>query len=438
MYNKKGIFLSLFFSSIMLLSTMSLIGAEEEFDYDIVYSLSTDAVEAGAEITATIALTGRYIADSPYDLDKQIEADVELLLDGSVIGEATIPAGPMEIVPYQDITISETIPALIPSNILPGFHELAVKCSFNALGYDVNESKTFQIEVVEVQSSPVVQPPRFFFSLSPTQMYLGSTSTLTVRVFNPNESSMSLGVSLFSEMYGHESLLETYELTLEGGENEEIRRTFRLMDGDVKELCFLARLNWYEVDGERHTDALENGQSATILKRPQLRPLVLFDDLSKLSEEEFQASLQLVFTNETTWERSLIVEHLEYSLALPEQIGIIEMPLDILDNVRRDTILTVKIKGPLDELYDPRCVLDGEYVFGDPDEDVSFLYPFALPSTNEIREALGMEPLVSGKSNDPNPGNSLGITTFLLGNQGNNDRKDDMNEIFSYLDQLFQ
>jgi len=436
MYNKKRLLFTLFTSLLILSTTLSLIGAEEDFDYDINYIISDDAIEAGKEVNVTITLTGRYIAEEPYVLNKQVEAKMELFLDGEKISEATVPAGPMELVPYQDLTISETVPGLIPSTTLPGTHELVLRSSFEALGYDFSEEKAFPIEVLSPQSSPVSKPPSLYFSLSPLQMYKGSTSTLTVRIFNPNEAAMDLAISLYTETNGFENLLDTYILMLEGGCSEEIRRTFKLLDGDLCNLCFLAKLEWYELNGERYENVFEMGQCANLLKRPSLRAIVFNDNYVDLNDGTFQSDLHVVFINETGWRNSLIVDNMVYSIILPNEIEMMDGPRYELWNVRKDTEAILKIRGPLDTYLDQSGRVEGTYLFGDPKETVEFVSPFLMPSTDEVRIMFGYGPLSGERQDDE--GSKLGITAFLISHKGYTDKRDDINEIFSYLDMIFQ
>jgi len=439
MYNKRWKIFTFILLLSLISSNVSLTGAEEDFDYDITYVLSNDHIAAGGDLAVSINLTGRYIADGPYSLDKQIEAQVELLLDGVRIGEGTVPAGPMEIIPYQEITISETIPGLVPPGTTVGVHELVVRSRFNALGYNIEETETFSIEVLEVASSGGPMEPCLYFSLSPLQMYFDSTSTLTLRVFNPNDSSMSTEVSLYSSSYGYESAIGSYEISLEAGGAEEIRRTFKLVDNDIGELCFIARLDWYEIDGERFHCQCESRQCAEILNRPSLRPNITFENYSDLGDGYFIADMILSLDNATEWERSLIVDELNLSIALPEELLIVEGFVEYHQTVRRDLTMTIRVKGPLEEYYNTRGLLEGTYVFGDPDETVEFTYPFMIPSTDTVRETLGLGPLMDGGQDDGSRGSpNLGITAFLIGGLSGGNNMDGMNEIFSYIDQLFQ
>ncbi|MBN1786149.1 MAG: hypothetical protein JW825_04070, partial [Candidatus Methanofastidiosa archaeon] len=165
---------------LLVLGSLPLAGAEEDFDYSLSYELGSSVVEQGGELAVTVTLIGRYVSSEPYDLDRQVEAIVEILFDGSAIGEATIPAGPMKLIPYQDITISETVPGLVPLDASPGTHDIIVRCYLSALGYEVEERKAFTIDVIQAVEGALPEAPKIYLSLSPSQTCIGGTSTLTV------------------------------------------------------------------------------------------------------------------------------------------------------------------------------------------------------------------------------------------------------------------
>jgi len=436
MPKNKNIILVVFISFLLLITTTPPLFAEEDFDYSVSYDLDKYTVDQGENIAVTITLNGTYKAQDPFILDKQIEANVELLLDGHQVGSATIPFGPVDVMPYQMLTLTETIPGVIPSTTAPGEHQLTVRSYFDALGYKVDDTKTFTLSVLErPMGTTEIKRPELYLSLSPSQMYQGSTTTLTLRVLNPNDVEVGASVTLFSETYGYANSLGSCYFLLPPRGSEEIRRSFSLNDSNIQDLCFMASLDWYDANEERCMLDYGVKRCAEILNRPVIRPLVTFENFRISGPDTYQVDLTVNLTNEAGWDSSLVIEELSMELDEPDNTVIIGNSGGTFSDLRRDIEVKFIIEVPLREECVGTGSVSGTYAYCNPIEVIQFSTPFRMPPLGDVRDILGLAPL-GGRVEEPCP--AFDLTNYLASGMGHGiTGRESMGMIFTFVDAIF-
>jgi len=413
--------LALFFVLLSLICIPAVAG--EDFTIDIDVDVSTGSVEQGGSFNVIVDAEGQYVGEGAYSLDRQVLVEENVYLDGHKIGEGNIPFGPGFFNPGDTMSLSDTIPCRVPDDTAPGTYTVEVHFFAAAFGSTVEKTRYAQIQVTErevvVEQS---NPPEIYLSMFPEEMFFGSTSTLTIRVYNPNDSDMEVNLLLKKIKKVGEYFLEDYNVTLGPYETEEIRNTFNLQQ-KVTDLCFSVEVSSYILNGESKVPeiALREEICATILQRPVLVPSIDFSDFEK-NGELYNANLNVHLFNSNGWETSISPNNVIITLNNPDSVDPTEKTFDYYA-LNRDINARMEYSGPIendgDVAAEMTVLITYPEQYGIEDETLSFEFDF--PTSSKIKDELGLSNGENGDNgNDELPELNENLMQFLslIGNFG--------------------
>jgi len=380
--------------AIILLLTLPL-SSGEDFTLQIDIDVSKTTVEQGESFNVLVDAEGQYIADDPYSMDKQVLVEETVYLRDEKIGEGNIPIGAEGFIfyPQQTMSLNDAIPCRVPEDTPPGTYTLEVSFFAAAFGSSMKKTRYVQIEVVEAEEEEdIAVPPEIFLSMFPEEISYGSTTNLTIRVYNPNNGNMGATLQLKNVKEIGKYSIDNMEIELGPFETVELRRSFNLQQR-LTELCFLAEIDHYTLDGKKYVpdDPIEEEICANVLQRPVFVPEINFGNFGQ-DGDYFTATAYLKLHNSSQWSNTM----------LPKQVSIIiEGPTAIEPSSKtfnyfaldHDISAHYAFNGPIDigKGTDANMTIEIYYPerYGIESELISFNFKF--PDSSRIGAELGID-----------------------------------------------
>ncbi|MBN1785675.1 MAG: hypothetical protein JW825_01625 [Candidatus Methanofastidiosa archaeon] len=404
---------------LALLALISIIflpvASSEDFTLTIDITASKGTVEQGESFNILVDAEGQYVDDEIYVMEKQVLVEETVFLNGKKIGEGNIPVGAENYVfnPGQTLTLTDTIPCRVPEDTPPGKYTVEAHFYAAAFGSTMEKTRTLEIWVTEAEGEQEeIAPPEIFLSLSPEEMFYGSTSTLTIRAYNPNDEEMSARVLVKKVKKVGEYFLDDLEFELGPFETKEVRMSFNLQQR-LTDLCFLAEVNSYFIDGMAYSPDVPIRQEicATILQRPTLIPEVTFGEFCQ-DGELFTAAMYIDIVNTNEWQMTISPNEVNIELSNPSAVDPAHRELRYFA-LNCDIHARVDVSGPIEVGSDLGATLSIRMrypeQYGMDDETIYFNFNF--PDSNYIKGELGIE---SEDGNDNGNGEEALIDADLL------------------------
>lgn len=364
------------------LATLPSTGAAD-YSYSLSASLERASYGQGAVMKVIVDVSCTYLGDRPYSIDEQVTVNVDIALDGKKIGHGTVPAGPLILNPGQTLTFHDTFMATIPSGASCGQHTVNVIFSASALGMSESRTRTFSITVTEAGGGEPDEPvmaPLLSLSLSPTESFPGGISTLTMRIYNPNNRDMDVRLALYRLSFKDAFFLETVDIDVPGLGTGEARSSYRTPEG-LSSLGFRALVKYYHVG---HNQIIPDTEvvaecHAIMLQRPLVTPVYEIYDV-KNSAGYITSKICVSLENEYSWDECVLPTEGGLSLSLPD--GCSSAPLLVsldMTSIRDSFTFALRIPESIrGETAHICCTLDyPESYNAYPDE---ITVPFLLPS----------------------------------------------------------
>jgi len=409
----------------ILISLISLpVVSGDDFTLDIDVDVSKDVVEQGASFNVLVDAEGQYVGENPYEMDKQVLVEETVFLNGAKIGEGNIPIGAEGFVftPGQTMSLDDTIPCRVPEDTPPGNYTLEVKFYAAAFGSSISKTRYAQIQVIEAEvDEEVINPPEIYLSMFPVEMSYGSTTNLTIRVYNPNNADLETNVILKKVKKVGEYFLEDIGVEIGPFETFEVRRSFSLQQR-LTDLCFLAEIQGYVLDREQYTPQTPIMQQvcATILQRPSLVPNVSFGDFVQ-DGENFSASAYIQVSNSNDWADSVLPREVIVEILGPQGIEPLSKTLNYY-SLNHDISARYTISGPIEYGSDASATMTITVKYPEQYalEDEVLSINFNFPTVSKIKDELGIEDNGdNGNDNDNGGENTLNpLLQAFLDNMG--------------------